>query len=107
MYEFAVLDPKSDRAARVIAGYRVHSEADQLDDIQSLLDRADDFFRRVRAAFQIKVRRTDRDYARRSAAAVAGGLRAKFPCRVCAVKIIPENAVFDDGRGLGRHAFVI
>src|SRR5207248_10934280 len=100
MRQLAVLDPDADGSARVIARNRVYAETDQLDDIQSGLDGADNFFGCIVAGFEIEICRTDRDDARARAAAVSRGFRSQFSRGVRAMEIIPERAVFDNGCGL-------
>src|SRR5437016_3190824 len=63
MHELAVLDPKTHRAAGIITGHRVHAKADQLDNIQALLDRTNDLLGRMSPAGQVEIRWTDRDDA--------------------------------------------
>src|SRR2546430_2576878 len=63
MHELAVLDPQTDRASGIITGHRVHAKTDQLDNIQTLLDRSDDLLRRMSSAGEVEIRWADRDDA--------------------------------------------
>src|SRR5438105_14513964 len=107
MRQLAVLDPKADGSARVIAGDGVDAETDQLHDIQSGFDRADNFFGRICAGFEIEICWTDGDDAGPRTTAVPCRSRSQFSRGVRAVEIIPESAVFDDGRRLSRYAFIV
>src|SRR4029079_11758571 len=54
----AVLDPESGGAAAVIAGHAVDAGADQVSDVESLLDVGDQFLRRHLAGFEVQIIRS-------------------------------------------------
>src|SRR6185295_18081418 len=89
------------------SGHGIYTEADEFHDVQTLLYRPNDLFRRVLAALQVKVRRTDGNDTRRGTAAIACGTRRELSRGVCALKIVLEDAVLNDGGGLGRHALIV
>src|SRR5437016_9123581 len=53
--QLAVLNPEARRAARIIAGHGIETEADHLSNVETLLDRSDDLGGRVRARSDEKV----------------------------------------------------
>src|SRR3954465_7984394 len=71
--EFAVLDPEAGGAATVIAGDAVDTRADQIGDVETLLDVGDQLGRRRRAGFKVQIIRPRRRRGGDAAMGVAGG----------------------------------
>src|SRR2546425_1898408 len=65
------------------------------------------FFGRKCTCLEIEISWPDRNDARCRPAAVSRWSRAQFSGGVCTVEVIPQNAVFDNGRRLSRYTFIV
>src|SRR3954468_24558032 len=71
--EFAVLDPEAGGAATAMAGDAVDARADQIGDVETLLDVGDQLGRRLRAGFKVQIIRPRRRRGGDAAMGMAGG----------------------------------
>src|SRR5579872_1736051 len=74
----AVLDPEPGSAAAVIAGDLIDAHADQVGDIEAVLDVGDELLRAQRAGREMQVARPGRRRRGDAALGMAGGLEAEF-----------------------------
>ena len=107
MDELAVLDPQPGRPARVIAGHRVHPEADQLGHVEARAHRADDRLGAVGAGLEDEVRGCHTGRVPHAAHRVPRGLHPEAACGVRIEEVAPEHAALDDGATGLPHALAV
>src|SRR5438067_958621 len=101
----ATHDPKAGSAAAVIAGDEIDAGADEIRDIEALLDIRDQCVRRISAGHEVQVARGGRRRGGDPPLGVTGASKSKL-ARGCAIeKPRCQHAILHDGQRLRGYAF--
>src|SRR5262249_25825315 len=105
--KFPILNPNTSRTSGVVTGHQVHSEAQELDYIESLLDIGDDLLGAAHTFFQIEIAGANSGISRETSGGIAGGCKAKLPGHVRIEQIGLENTLLNHHRSPARNALAI
>src|SRR5258708_4833844 len=95
--DLAVLDPEAGCAATVVAGYAIDAGADQVGDVEPLLDVRDQFGRCRLAGLEVEIIRSGRGRRRYAAMGVAGGDQPEFARGGAVQQPRRQHALIDNG----------
>src|SRR5208282_3652873 len=91
--EFAVLNPYSARAPRIIPGDHVHAETDDLGQVQSMLYRADYLRGRIAAGLQVQIGGRDARSLAHRTRGVARGSQTELARRIAVEQVGREHTL--------------
>src|SRR5208282_3480996 len=105
--EFAVLNPYSARAPRIIPGDHVHAETDDLGQVQSMLYRADYLRGRIAAGLQVQIGGRDARSLAHRTPGVAGGSQTELARRIAVEQVAREHALVHHLPARGRQTLAV
>ena len=103
----AVLDPEAGSAAAVIAGHHAGAAADQVGDIEAILDVGDQFVRRGGARLEVQIGCAGRRRRRYAALSMTGGGQAEFARGAAVEQPGHQHAVIDQSEFFAGDAFAV
>src|SRR5208282_208125 len=105
--EFAVLNPYSARAPRIVPGNHVHAETDGLGQVQTLLDRADYLRGRIAARLQVQIGGRDAGSLAHRTRGVARGSQTELARRIAVEQVAREHTLVHHVLARGRQTLAV
>src|SRR5947209_2525121 len=105
--ELAVIDPQARGSASNVSGHEVHSESQELGDVEPGANIANDLLRRLLTRLQVEIARADSGISGQPASGISGGLKLEFAGGVGIQQVTLQHSALDhDGAACG-HTFAV
>src|SRR5688572_32726826 len=105
--QLAIFDPEPAGTARIITGYHVNAEPDQLRDVEAVLHTPDNVFCRRRTGHEIEICWSDRGTLPHAARCITGRGQPQLFSGIGVEQVTCQHAFVDDRVLSGRQSFPV